>query len=239
MSPNSIESNDYLSPKTTKASMSDAVQRHIEAMKRQIEKEMMNNEQHSKFTPKSTSSQQGSNRFNFDSPSQPSKRKSLKPSTEDLMLNNLQLEEEMEQIRALSPRSPDSWSSPRSPLSTRFGDHRVSSPRSPRVLSPKSPKSPRNSYTPSFMRSNDRKLGLNVEIPVSPISTPRRTLRSTNSSSPKSSRLALSPRSPTEERVRTRISDLMAEVKGFLAENDRARERIARDMNAMQTMHDY
>jgi hypothetical protein len=253
MSPNSIESNEYLSPKSK--SMSHAVQKHIEAMKQQIEKEMVNNERHSKNTPKSTSSKQGSNIFNFDSPSRPSRKKSLKPSTEDLMLNNLQLEEEMEQIKALSPRSPDSWTSPRSPFSTRFGDHDVSSPRSPRVLSPRSPRSPRNKYTPSFMRSNERNLGLNIEIPVSPISTPRRTLRSTTSSSPKSSRLAmnprspttlsprsptaLNPRSPTEERVRTRVSDLMAEVKGFLAENDRARERIARDMSAMQAMHNY
>lgn len=83
---------------------------------------------------------------------------------------------------------------------------------------------------PSYFRNNGHNCVLKVEIPTSPISTPRRTARSTTSSSPKST-LMLSPKG---ERAQTRVSDLMEEVKGFLAENDRQRERIARDMEALQ-----
>jgi hypothetical protein len=72
---------------------------------------------------------------------------------------------------------------------------------------------------------------LKVEIPVSPASPPAIKSWSATSSS---TMISKSNPNPQEERVRTRVSELMAEVKGFLAENDRARQRIARDMEALQ-----
>ena len=141
LSPNSIDSNDFLSHKTTNTSISSTVQVHIEAMKRQIVKEMMNNERHhdvridfgeSSGMKSPGSSRQRPNRFNFD------RQSPKKPSTEDLMLNNMMLEEEMEHIRALSPTN---LPSPKSPISSprsrkQFNQHGMSSP-----LSPKSPSS--------------------------------------------------------------------------------------------------
>jgi hypothetical protein len=238
LSPNSI--NDYLSPKSTKTSMSEAVQKHIDAMKHELEKEMFQ-EQHieegfepRKFSSSKSPASQHSKRFNFDATSR------SKKSTKDLMLKNMELEQEMEQIRALSPRSPDSWSSPRSPLSRKALDQQdVSSPvRSPmnrahsRNIIYGSAGSPRSRDQKSLPES---KCILNVEIPTSPISSPRRLTRTHNSPMPMMARSKISPRN---ERVTgTRVSDLLQEVKGFLAENDRARERIARDMDAMQAMH--
>ena len=98
-----------------------------------------------------------------------------------------------------------------------------------------SPKNKDRDFMPSYLRNNGNKCVLKVEIPTSPISTPRRTARSTTSSSSKSTPML----SPMGERARTRVSDLMEEVKGFLAENDRQRERIARDMDMMQALHKY
>ena len=261
LSPNSIDSNDFLSHKTTNTSISSTVQVHIEAMKRQIVKEMMNNERHhdvridfgeSSGMKSPGSSRQRPNRFNFD------RQSPKKPSTEDLMLNNMMLEEEMEHIRALSPTN---LPSPKSPISSprsrkQFNQHGMSSPLSPKspsshlygnfngikgpftlpIGSPK--KNQDKDYTPEYYRNHQGKCVLKVEIPTSPISTPRRTARLTTS--PKMmSRSVLSPRSPSDNRTRTRVSDLMEEVKGFLAENDRARERIATDLAAMQAMRNY
>ena len=263
LSPNSVDSNDYLSTKSTRTSMSPTVQKCIEAMKHQIENEMVNNERHHEFRPDARksnctnspgSSRQHSNRFNFERSYRPSPKK---PSTEDLMMNNLMLEEEMEHIRALSPtnlpspKSPissprsrkhfsqqgvSSPLSPKSPRSNLYGDYKgVRSPFSPNVGSPR--KNQDRDHTPSYLRNHGGKCVLKVEIPTSPISTPRRTARL--NASPKKSKSVLSPHSPNDNRVRTRVSDLMEEVKGFLAENDRARERIATDIAAMQAMHNY
>lgn len=144
----------------------------------------------------------------------------------------------MKQLRMLSPKSSDSWSSPLSARSKRYmvGDLKGTSPSSnssywgsPRVYAYANDKA--RHFTSSQFRSNEREYDLTVEIPVSPASPPAIKSWSTTSSSTMISKSNLNPQ---EERVRTRVSELMAEVKGFLAENDRARQRIARDMEALQ-----
>lgn len=114
---------------------------------------------------------------------------------------------EMEKIRALSPKSP---------LSTRSKTY---TPANHERSSPLPSPSWRMGSPRSYADSLNRKYGLKVDVPDS-----------TKSPSGWSSRSTLNTR---EQRTRTRVSDLMEEVKGFLAENDRARERIARDMDAL------
>ena len=138
---------------------------------------------------------------------------------------------EMKKIRALSPRSPESWSSPRSPPSKTFGDQ-VSSP-----LSIRSQRDKDGYFSPSFSKMNTNNSVLGTENPTSPV---RRLSQFASPVCPTSSPLIrTSYQSPGKTRARTRVSDLMEEVKGFLAENDKARERIAADMDAMQAFHKY
>ncbi|KAL3790757.1 hypothetical protein HJC23_010036 [Cyclotella cryptica] len=245
---------DYSSPKSTKSTMSESnVQKRIDFIKQQASlnsetssENVGRDEQHiaecvglwkinskkfEKVCGNTPAASRQSTRFNFDVSKKPSPKN---VSTEDLMLRNLELEQEMNQLRMLSPKSAESWHSPSSVRSKRYatGDLQGTSPLSNPLSYLGSPKAYANArhYTSPKLGSNARDYDLKVEIPVSPASSP--ALNSLSVTSP-STMMSKSNLTPQEERVRTRVSELMAEVKGFLAENDRARQRIARDMEAL------
>eukprot|EP00986_Skeletonema_menzelii_P004086 scaffold1359_cov181-Skeletonema_menzelii.AAC.1 len=190
------------------------VQRRIDAMREQYKTNIDNMRAAMKETDdnrnppnsgrnKGVSSPSTSSRFIFDD-NVVSKMESREKSIRELIKQNAELEEEMKQIRSLSPRSPDS---------SKF--------------SPKSASRSNALSSKSYSLHNIRRYSPRIESSASPASASdepeayeaRETLST-----------MIYDANANEERMNTRVNGMIADIKIFLEENDKVQERLSKDI---------
>jgi hypothetical protein len=201
-------------------------QRRIDAMREQHKTSIDDMLTVMKKTDVHRKSSSSSSRFTFDD-KVISKIDAREKSIRELMKQNAKLEEEMRQIRALSPRSPSSSkfspasttsSNAFSPISSERKNRRRYSPRSGFPRSPSSSKfSPKsttssNSFSPvSNTRKNRRRY------------SPRRGSPTSHEAREALSTMILDANAD-EEKMNIRVNGMIADIKSFLRENEKVQE---------------
>lgn len=148
-----------------------------------------------------------SSRFNFDDNAS-GKMDNREKSIRELMKQNAKLEEEMQLLRLMSPKSPNTpkFSFSPKPASGRKS-HSLNSIHaySPRILYKPSPASARNE---SETYESREKLTMIVDA------------------------------NADEEHMNTRVDGMIADIKSFLQENDKVQERLSKDIMSYGVMYE-